>query len=247
MKAAIFRYDDETALFEAAAARWAELAREAVARHGAFHVALSGGTTPRRQLELLARRDDLPWDKIHLWIGDERCVPQDHEESNYRMAREALIDHVPVPAAQVHPMVESPDHPADDAARYERLLNDRLPTGGAEIPRFDLVMLGLGPDGHFASLFPGGEALGERHRWVVANWVERLGVWRVTLTYPVIEEARHLQFLVTGADKAGPVARALAAVSEGDEEPLPVERIEARGEVEWFLDAAAAAELGVSA
>ena len=241
MNAKVHRFEEEGALFDAAAERWATLAREAVARGGAFHVALSGGSSPKRLFERLAERDDIPWEAVHVWFGDERCVAVTHQDSNYRMAREALLERVAIPSDQIHPMVTTPDELSADAARYDALLGERLPTGHNEVPRFDLVMLGLGPDGHIASLFPETDALGERHRWAVANFVAKLDAWRVTLTYPVIEEAAHLLFLALGSEKAGPLVRALNEVGGG--EKLPVERVHALGEVEWFVDAAAASRL----
>ena len=241
MKRRLYRFDEAEALFDAAAERWAALAREAAARAGAFHVALSGGRSPRALFERLAGRDDIPWAAVHIWFGDERCVPGDHPDSNYRMAREALLDRVPAAAVHVHPMVKNPTDPAGDGARYDALLGERLPAGHNEVPRFDLVMLGLGPDGHIASLFPDSDALGERHRWAVANFVAKLDAWRLTLTYPVIEEAAQLMFIATGAEKAGPMARVFGHPGGG--EKLPVERIHPLGEVEWFVDAAAAGEL----
>ena len=242
MNPTVHRFDATQALFDAFAERWAALARRAVERHGVFHVALSGGGSPKWVFQRLAVRDDIPWEAVQIWFGDERHVPLEHPDSNYRMAREALLDRVGLAAERVHPMVSDPADAAGDAERYDRLLAERLPAGHGEVPRFDLVMLGMGPDGHIASLFPDSAALAERHRWAVANYVEKFDAWRITLTYPVIEEAAHLLFLVAGEGKAEPVARGLGVLR--GEDHLPVERIQAKGAVEWFLDAAAASRLG---
>jgi 6-phosphogluconolactonase len=216
----------------------------AVAERGGCHVALSGGSTPRRLFELLAGwgRDALPWDRIELWWGDERAVPPDHADSNYRMARETLIDALGLDPSRVHRIAgELADH--DAAARaYQR---DLVAAIGSP-PVFDLVLLGMGPDGHTASLFPDSPGLDETERWVIANRVSSPLVHgtatRLTLTAPAINAARHVWFLVAGPDKAA----ALAQVLEGPRDPerYPAQLIAPRdGELVWFVDAAAAASL----
>jgi 6-phosphogluconolactonase len=248
---AIRRFDDLDALSRAAADELGALARTAVAARGVCHIALSGGSTPRRLFELLAARGAgaLPWRQLALWWGDERTVPPDHPDSNYRMAREALIE--PAAAfglgpAQVHRMPgETPDHDAA-ALAYERELVAAL---GAP-PVLDLVLLGMGPDGHTASLFPGSAALGEASRWVVANRVTSPLVHgtttRLTFTAPAINAARCVWFLVAGADKAGSLAQVLA----GPRNPTlyPSQLVApSSGELVWFVDAAAASALGARA
>lgn len=224
----------------AAAARWAALADEAVRERGAFHVALAGGSTPRALYETLAGapwRDDIDWRASWIWFGDERCVPPTHEDSNYRMAQETLLSRVDCPPSQVQRM-EGERDPHAAARDYQRLLEERLPR--EELPdlppRLDLVLLGLGPDGHIASLFPDTPILDQRGTLVDAVFVPRLSAWRVSLTYPLIEAARRVMMLVTGESKADIVAAVLA-----DRAPeLPVARLRPQGSIEWYVDRAAA-------
>lgn len=238
-------YEDATALARAAADLFAAAARAAVAQRGRFFVALSGGSTPRTLYQLLAAppyRDQVDWSRTFVFWGDERCVPPDHPDSNYRMAREALLFHVPIPTSQVFRMPGEMADPAAAAALYEQSVRRAFALAPGEWPRFDLVLLGLGPDGHTASLFPHTSALGVTDRLVVANRVEKLGTTRITLTAPVINSAAVVVFLVAGADKAEP----LAAVLEGPRRPddLPAQLIApAHGELLWLVDRAAAAQL----
>jgi 6-phosphogluconolactonase len=235
-------FDDSEALARVAAERFAEISGEAVRAKGRFGVALSGGSTPRRIYELLAGAEfkgRVDWSKAHVFFGDERCVPPDDEASNYRMAQDTLLSRVNVPAENVHRMIGE-----GDAAASARLYEDELRSffGDAEFPTFDLVMLGLGDDGHTASLFPGTRALEERGAWVAANWVEKLGAYRLTLTAPVVNHAAHVMFVVAGAGKA----ERLHEVLEGAREPrrLPAQLIRpVGGSLEWFIDLAAAARL----
>ena len=235
-------FDDPEAVARAAARRVVELAGESIVARGTFSLALSGGSTPRRVYELLAGGEfggRVEWPAVHVFFGDERAVPPDHPDSNYRMANEALLSRVPIPPENVH-RIEGLGDAAANASDYESVMRGYF--GGAEWPRLDLVLLGMGDDGHTASLFPGTPALGERRAWAAANWVEKLGAWRVTLTAPAINEARHVLFLVTGAGKA---AR-LREVLKGGRDParLPSQFIAPRdGTLEWFADRAAAAGL----
>ncbi len=214
------------------AARW--LVDIAAAVRDRCAVNLSGGSTPRRLYELLAEppfRGAMPWDRVHWFWGDERFVPPDHPDSNYRMAREALLSRAPVPPANIHPIPTGGD-PAAAARAYEQTLKSYY---GAETldpsrPLFDIELLGLGPDGHTASLFPGSEVLEERQRWV-AEIVGAKPEIRITLTYPPLESSRHTAFLVAGADKREPLARVLA----GDRE-LPSARLAPVGELVRFVD-----------
>ncbi|BDG10032.1 6-phosphogluconolactonase [Anaeromyxobacter paludicola] len=235
------RVRDAEAVARAAAEELVLAAARAVAARGAFTLALAGGTTPRRLYALLAAepfRGRVPWDRTQVFFGDERPVPPDHPDSNYRMAREALLDHVPV--AGVH-RIRGEDPAA--AERYEEELRRwfGIPPGGAP-PRLDLALLGLGADGHTASLFPGSLALDERVRWVVSPFVARLGSRRTTLTLPVLDRARAVIFLVSGGEKAPALARALAP-APGDE-PLPAARVQPAGGALWIADHAAAAGPG---
>ena len=234
--------DDAEGVARAVARRFAEMARACVSERGSFSVALAGGTTPKRVYELLADeelRGEVPWEGVHVFFGDERCVPPDHADSNYRMAHEALLSRVPVPEKNIHRM-----RGEGDAAAGARLYEDELRAffGDAEWPRLDLVMLGMGDDGHTASLFPGTTALAEQRAWVVANWVEKFETWRVTLTAPAINHARHVFFVVTGAGKASRLAEILKG--ERDSSRLPTQLIEpVDGMLEWFVDRDAAADL----
>lgn len=207
-----------------------------------FSVALSGGNTPRRVYELLASDEfklKVNWQFVHIFFGDERPVPPDDPASNYGMAVTALISRVPIPESNVHPISGSGD-PHENARSYEREL--RTYFTGSPWPRFDLVLLGMGEDGHTASLFPGTAGISEKTGWVVANWVEQLNQFRITLTAPAINSAVQILFLVTGANKASH----LAEVLNGPYRPnfLPAQLIKPDdGEMLWMIDQAAAAKL----
>ena len=226
-------YADKERLAAAAARFFVERAMRAIDGTGRFAVALAGGSSPQRAYELLADtyRDDLDWNRVQVFFGDERGVPPDHEDSNYRMANEALLSRVPV--GTVHRMRgELP--PSEAAADYERELRGFF--GGP--PVFDLVMLGIGEDGHTASLFPRTPALDETDRFAVENPVEKLGTTRITLTAPTINAARNVAFLVSGGDKA----EALKEILEGDADPrdYPAKLIRPSGDPAWMVDRAAA-------
>ena len=238
-------FGDLDALSRAAVAELAVLAAEAIAARGVFHVALSGGSTPKRLFQLLAAQGPgaLPWDQIHLWWGDERTVPPDHPDSNYRMTREALIEPLRLDPTHVHRIVgEDPDHGAAAEAYAAELARALGPSLG-----FDLVYLGMGPDGHTASLFPNTPALGERRATVVANQLTAANgpgaVVRITLTAPAINAARHVRFLVAGADKAAPLYEVLEGVRDPARYPSQL-IAPTPGDLAWFLDTTAAARLG---
>jgi 6-phosphogluconolactonase len=271
---------DVAAVWDEAARRFAAAAREAVAARGRFMVALSGGSTPEGLYRELASRHgtsgeshaalDVPWKATHIFFGDERYVPHDDPQSNYRMAREALLDHVPIPAGQVHPMPTDAPDPQAAAAQYEKTLagefqgaqgkvlstqysvlstqNPALSTEysvlstSSPLPRFDLILLGMGPDGHTASLFPGSDAIHETRRLVVAPWVEKFKTFRMTLTPPVLCNARAVVFLLSGAAKAD----TLRDVLEGPYDPLRLPSQVVRpidGRLTWLVDQAAATKL----
>jgi 6-phosphogluconolactonase len=195
--------EDAAALHRAAAEEFSRLAREAIAQRGRFAVALSGGNTPRDVYSLLAReqKTKLPWEKVFVFFGDERHVPPDHPESNYRMANEALLTRVPLPAENVYRVPA--EFPAAAAAdQYEQDLREFFQLKPGEWPRFDLILLGIGEDGHTASLFPESSALQEKSRLVVPNWVEKFSTYRITLTFPVLNHAAEVMFLVSGEGKA---------------------------------------------
>jgi 6-phosphogluconolactonase len=238
-------HDDAAGIARAAADLVLATARAALAEHGRCAIALAGGSTPRALYRLLAVppwRDAMPWADILWFWGDERHVPPDHPDSNFRMAHDALLSQVPVPAANVFRIeAEDPD-PAAAAVRYEARIRDALGLGPKVFPTFDLVLLGIGADGHTASLFPGTVALRETRRIVVANRVPQLDTDRITLTAPAINHAARVVFLVAGADKAP----ALAAVLEGPRDPdrLPSQLVAPdSGPALWLVDHAAAAQL----
>ncbi len=213
----------------AAATLFTKLAQGAIDQRQRFTVALAGGSTPRPVYSLLAEeplRGRIDWRHVEVFWGDERCVPPSHPDSNYRMARRALLDRVPIPPENVHRVLG--ELPPEDAAAHYRLELQRVLGGGG---CFDLILLGLGGDGHTASLFPGTAVLDEKERSFVAVYVEQLGSWRLTLTLPTINAARHVVFLVSGGSKA----EALARVRSG--EGLPAARVQpAGGELIWLVD-----------
>jgi 6-phosphogluconolactonase len=232
---------DPQSMAESAAA-W--IAKQAAATDEVFRMALSGGSTPRLLYSILASsafRERIEWRRVELFWGDERFVPHTAERSNYRMVRETLLAHAPVLIDHVHPIVIEAD-PENSARRYEALLKSIY---GSEtllpsLPLFDLVLLGLGEDGHTASLFPGSRLLGERTNWVAA--VEDRAEPRITLTYPAIASSRAVAFLVSGEEKADMLRR----VQEGDRS-LPAARVSSEGKVVWFVDEAAASRLPAGA
>jgi 6-phosphogluconolactonase len=231
-------------LFEAAAQELVRAATVAVAERGRFTIALSGGSTPRSLYALLAgsASESLPWAKMFFFWGDERAVPPTSSESNYRMVEESLLSKVPIPPANVFRIpAENPDVNAA-AEAYEQTLRDFFAVEPREFPRFDLILLGLGPDGHTASLFPETAALQEKSRWVVANWVQKLNASRITLTLPVLNAAREVAFLVSGIDKAPVLREVLEGNAPGEKYPSKLVR-PADGKLIWFVDRAAASEL----
>ena len=235
-------------LFQAAAEEVIRSATDAVAKRGRFTIALSGGSTPRNLYTLIAANASttLPWSQMFFFWGDERHVPPDSPDSNYRMAKESLLSKVPIPPANIFPVpAENPDA-AQVADIYEQTLRKFFAVAPGEFPRFDLILLGMGPDGHTASLFPETAALQEKSRLVVANWVEKLGGSRITFTLPLLNSARCVTFLVSGTDKAA----ALHEVLEGNApaEKYPSRLVQPReGKLIWFVDRAAASELSAAA
>ncbi len=229
---------------QAAAKLFTRSASAAAAARGVARIAVSGGSTPKRMFGLLAAepfRLQVPWDRLEFYWVDERCVPPDDAESNYRMTREAMLDHVPLPASRVFRM-EGELEPEVAANRYETVLRNNMRLEGAELPTFDLVLLGMGDDGHTASLFPHTQAIDELGRLVVANHVPQKDTWRVTLTWPVINQGREVAFLIEGAGKAGILAEVL--LGRRDPERLPSQFIRPNsGHLELLLDEAVAAKL----
>jgi 6-phosphogluconolactonase len=234
-------YPDLESLSQAAAALLVEQANLAVAARGRFSVALAGGATPRRTYELLAAPplvDRAPWDRVHIFWGDERCVPLTDPRSNARLAKEAWLDRVPIPGNQIHPMNCALD-PAAAARHYEAQLREFF---AGQPPILDLFLLGLGDDGHTASLFPGTTVLAETERWAAPVYVPGQDLHRVTLTAPLINQAAVVAFLVAGGAKAG----VLREVLHGPRDParLPAQLIRPHhGELRWLVDLAAASSL----
>ena len=231
-------YENPEGLAEAAAGEFAARAAEAIEERGRFTVALAGGSTPKATYDILARdyAGRIDWSKVHVFFGDERAVPPDDDDSNYKMAREALLDHVPV--GSVHRM--QGELPPDEAAEaYEEELRGFF--GPEELPRFDLILLGIGGDGHTASLFPETSALEVHDRLVVANPVLKLETTRITLTIPVINAAHAVYFLVAGEGKAD----ALSHILGGDADPraYPASLIQPQEGPTWMLDQQAASGL----
>lgn len=237
---------DAAALAAQAAEEITRAAEQAATTRGVARIAVSGGSTPKAAFQLLADpaqpwRARMPWEKLQLFWVDERCVPPDDADSNYRMTREALLDKVPLKPEQVHRMEGELD-PEEAAARYESLLRNTFRLEGAETPRFDLVALGMGPDGHTASLFPYTNAIHEMGRLTVANHVPQKNTWRLTLTWPVINAAASVFFLIGGTDKAETVHEVFTG--KRDVERLPSQLIwPASGILTLILDHAAAALL----
>jgi len=234
MKPEIVVLPDPAALAREAADRVVALARSAIAAQGCFTVALSGGSTPRLLYEQLVTQP-IEWNYVHIFWGDERCIPPDHPDSNYGMARRAWLSHIDLPAQNVHRLKGELD-PAQAAQQYE----DELRALFGTLPRFDLILLGMGNDAHTASLFPGTPALHEQQRWVVAHYVDKLQANRLTLTPPIFNHAANVIFLIAGHDKA----TALQSVWHGPHDPdrFPAQIVmPTTGRVIWLVDQAAIA------
>jgi 6-phosphogluconolactonase len=237
---------DATALAERAAQYLVEMVGEAVAGRGRARIAISGGSTPKATFQLLADssqpwRSRMPWNSLDLYWVDERCVGPDDAESNYRMTREALLDNVPLAPDQIH-RIEGELDPQAAAHRYESVLRNNFRLEGAQWPRFDLVALGMGPDGHTASLFPHTAAIHETSLIATANHVPQKDTWRVTLTWPVINAGRSVFFLIAGEDKAEVLNDVLTGPR--DVERLPSQLIRpSSGILTLILDKAAASLL----
>lgn len=235
-------FQSPEALADGVAREWIKLAQEAIAIRGSFHVALSGGSTPKILYERLAKPDYAArpeWRNTYIWFGDERAVPPDHEQSNYRMAKQALLDRVPIPPVQVFRIEGEQQDLKKAAMAYSRKLAMNTPQAENGMPQLDLVLLGMGDDGHVASLFPGTDALTEARKLVMPVYVEKLKSWRITFTLPLINHARRVLMLVCGAGKANMMGQVF-----GQPGPLPVQRVApVSGRFEWRLDNDAAARL----
>lgn len=241
-------FADVVAMSRAAAETIVKHITESLQTDDVYSIALSGGSTPAPLYALLANdaklQEQVPWDRVHFFWGDERHVPPSHPDSNYRMAYNALLSKVPVPSTNIY-RIQAEDSDAEKtAADYEQELRRFFNINAGQIPRFNCVLLGMGPDGHTASLFPGTSALEETGRLAVANWIEKFQSYRITLTGPLFNNADRILFLVAGMEKA----ETLKAVLEGDAKTtrFPVQLIQpTHGEVTWFLDRSAAGRLAL--
>ena len=235
-------FPDNQSFVGGAAEFIAGVAAQSIADRGRFTIALAGGGTPRpvyARLATASYQDRIDWTRVHVFFGDERCVPPDDTRSNFRMARETLLDHVPLAPGNIH-RIRGEDDPALAALACEQEVLRLFRTSAA--PAFDLICLGMGDNGHTASLFPGTAALREQARWVVPQYVEVMATWRVTFTTALINAARDVAFLVEGAGKAEMLWR----VREGPYEPevLPAQLIQpVNGQLHWLVDGAAAAKV----
>lgn len=230
-------------LAETAARLFVELANASIASKGTFYVALSGGSTPKAIYNRLAEPDliaAVPWDKIHFFVSDERCVPTSSDESNYGNAERLLLSKVKVNSANLHPIIAAEGDAAVAAVAYEKLVKEIVPQGPDGFPRFDLIFLGMGPDGHTASLFPQTHAIGERERAVVENFVPKVNANRITFTFPLLNSAANVVFVVGGEDKAPVLVEILGenSVAYPSGNVMPTD-----GKLVWILDAAAASKL----
>ena len=235
-------------LFQAAAEELLRIATDAVAKRGRFTIALSGGSTPKNLYTLIAANASatLPWVQMFFFWGDERHVPPEDADSNYRMAKEALLSKVPIAPGNVFPVPAEMQDAAAAADAYEQTVRKFFGLAPGEFPRFDLILLGMGPDGHTASLFPETAALQEKSRLVVANWVEKLKASRITFTLPVLNAARCVAFLVSGEDKAAVLHEVLEGSAPPEKYPSKLVK-PTNGKLIWFVDRAAASQLSTAA
>jgi 6-phosphogluconolactonase len=227
---------DAESLIKAATEQFVHTARTAIAKRGVFHVALAGGSTPKGLYQKLATSpyvEQIDWSRVHLFFGDERCVLPTHDDSNFKMANDAMIKHVPIPEENVHRMPTEEGVAPEVAIRYGRIMLETL-----DDQPLDLVLLGLGPDGHIASLFPDTDALDVSDRTTTSLYVEKFESWRVTMTYPSINAARQVIVFIAGEAKAPIVKDITTDAVQG----LPIQRLAPKGEYYWYMDAAAAGQ-----
>ena len=214
-----------------------------------FSMALSGGSTPESLYSLFTSdpgiKDEIAWEKVHIFWGDERHVPPDHPQSNFRMANQVMLAGLPLPRRNIHRVMTEDDDADGVACRYEQEISRFFQLQADQFPRFDLIWLGMGPDGHTASLFPRSAALTEKKRLVAANWVERFQSHRITMTLPVLNHAECIIFLVSGADKAETLKQVLEGESRAQQ--LPAQLIQPlHGKLYWIVDRAAAEYLDLA-
>jgi len=242
MKICVF--DSKEELFQNAAQYFTEVAAMAIADRGCVNVALAGGSTPKGLYQLLSTPDyvnNIRWEKVNVFFGDERCVPLDHKDSNYKMACEAFLNTVPIPASQIFPMRTDAANMQACAEEYSQIIRDKLPQDDNGASQFDLIFLGMGEDGHTASLFPETDILNESEKLVAGVYVEKMQTWRLSLTYPTINNANNVMMLVAGEGKAKVLGKVLSGTDEN--EPYPIQRINPTGNLVWYLDKSAASQL----
>jgi 6-phosphogluconolactonase len=232
--AIIKSFQNSEILARSAGYHFIECAQEAIDDHGFFAVALAGGSTPLATYKVLATIESagrIDWDKVHVFWSDERCVGPNHEDSNYRIAFEVMLSHSPISVNQIYRM-QGEVEPKKAAKVYENQIQTFF---GGKSPRFDLIFLGLGTDGHTASLFPGTKALNESKRWVIENYVPKLSTWRLTMTAKLLNQAANVTFLISGKEKAEIVRRVLAGRYTPEELPAQMIRPD-QGQLRWFMD-----------
>ena len=230
---------DAASLIIASTEQFITAARSAIAKRGVFYVALAGGSTPKGLYQMLAAMpysSKIDWSRVHLFFGDERCVLPSHNDSNYKMVSEAMIDMLPIPETNVHRMPTELSDASEVAKRYAETMTKVM-----KAEPFDLVLLGLGPDGHIASLFPDTPALEVTDSLTTELYVEKFASWRVTMTYPVINAARQVIVFIAGEAKSAIVSDVMTGAIEG----LPIQRLVPQGEYYWYMDAAAAGPAGL--
>lgn len=240
---AYYILQDKKAMSEAAASYFVTMTQKAINKNGRCTVSLSGGSTPKLLFELLATeeyRDQVEWKKLHIFWGDERCVAPDSPDYNARMASLALLDHVPIPGTQIH-KIDGTLRPEEAAKEYEKVLKSYFDTTG---PTFDICFLGMGDDGHTASLFPGTPVVHETQSWAKEVYVEKKSSWRISVTAPIINRSSSIAFLVGGAGKAEVLPKVLGGDFQPDLYPSQL-IVRGRAEVHWFLDEGAVGELNI--
>lgn len=245
MEKKYYLFEDSSQLAAQLAVDFKDAVDKAAAAGESITVALSGGHTPKAFFEILAEppyKEGIPWDKVIFFWGDERCVPPDNEESNYKMTNLALLSHIDIPEGNIH-RVLGEDPPTNEALRYEKVIEENLRAGANGFPQFDWIFLGMGDDGHTASLFPGAANLQEKEKICVVAEHPQTGQKRVSITFPVINNAKRVSFLVAGEAKQ-PVFKEILEKGAREQLPYPASMVEPEGGVlEWYLDKAAAPEL----
>jgi len=234
-------FKDSPTLHIAAADYFLKIYQKCIEEKNVFHVALSGGTTPKYLFQLLAKSpyaEKINWSKVHIYFGDERFVPHTHDDSNFKMASQALLEHVELPQANIHQVATDLANAHLAAENYQSIMNEFLSKDANGTPQFDLVLLGLGPDGHTASLFPDTDILQQHKKLCDAVFVKKFNSWRISITFPVINHAKHILLLSEGDGKVD-IVKELVNI-EQNEKKYPVQMIKPENEMCWYIDKAAA-------